>query len=342
MQYIRVRNSHIDNIKILLLFLVAFAHNLIPFRGDSIVAEQLIKIIYLFHMPLFTFCTGYLVRKSKRNVWDYMKKLLLPYLVFQLCYVLLGTVMIHMGVIDYSANTMARSLVEPSSPLYFLVCMMIWRLMCEVFKNVPKLTGGGQNCQNIITGIILVICAVLLSVDPYSNTMVLPVFSLLPFYYFGYIVDWERLIKRIKRIPLWLAVLLLLVYLGISYMVPYETILFRVNIWQMDITITTAIISKFVYYAAALLGCIVVIRIVSGKMIKHITEKSANGMVIYIGSSFVSPYLYILLYNKIELLQSGIAVNIAGIVLFTLASIEVLSWSCWKRLYDFIFGRFVA
>ena len=335
------RDSHIDNIKILLLFLVAYAHNLIPFKEESVVVEQVIKIIYLFHMPLFTFCTGYLVRKSKRNVWNYIKKLLLPYIVFQLCYVFLGTIMIYIGIIDYSTNTMTRSMIEPSSPLYFLVCMMIWRLLCEVFKGIPAISGG-KDWHKIAVGITLILCAVLLSIDPYANTMVLPVFSLLPFYYFGYIADWKQLKEKIDKIPWWGAVIAVLLYLGISCIVPYETILFRVNIWEMNMETMPAILSKFMYYIAALLGCAVVIRIITGKVVKYITNKSVNGMIIYIGSSFISPYLYILLYNKIKILQSGIGINMIGIIIFTLVSIEILSWNCWKKLYDNIFGRFTS
>ncbi len=337
------RDSHIDNIKIFLLFLVAFAHNLIPFREENVLVENLIKIIYLFHMPLFAFCTGYLVRKSKRNVWSYIKKLLLPYLIFQLCYVLLGTIMIHMGVIDYSTNTMTRSMVEPSSPLYFLACMICWRLFCEIFNNIQAIKGEGVNLHKIIVGIFLIVIAILISADPYANTMILPIFSLLPFYYLGYVADWHKLEEWVNGIPWWIIGMMIFVYIGICCIVPYETILFRMNIWTIDgISIMAAFLSKILYYVTALVGSVIVMRILTGKFIKYVTKKSENGMIIYIGSSFVSPYLYILLYNKINVLGSQIAINLLGIIIFTLVSIEVLSWNCWKKLYDFIFGRFVS
>ena len=118
------RNYHIDNIKLLLLFLVALAHTLIPFREMHIGIDYVIKAIYFFHMPMFALVTGYLVSKSKRDIWGYVKKLLVPYVVFQALYVVLGKTMVLLGVMDYSANTMTISMVEPSSPLYFLVCLV--------------------------------------------------------------------------------------------------------------------------------------------------------------------------------------------------------------------------
>ena len=336
------RNSHIDNIKILLLFLVAYAHNLIPFREESIIVEQIIKCIYLFHMPLFAFCTGYLVHKSKRNLWDYIKKLLLPYLIFQLCYVLIGTVAIYIGIIDYSTETMTLSIIEPSSPLYFLVCMIVWRLLCEIFDNIPTIGVGAGKNQKIIVGIMLILCVVLLSVDPYANEMILPIFSLLPFYYMGYMIDWRQLENQIDRIPRLFAGIIILLYLGIVFISPYETILFRVNIWGMNMAVVPALLCKMIFYVAASLGGTIIIKLLTKKSINHLTNKTANGMIIYIGSSFVSPFLYILLYNKIKILQSGFAINMLGILIFTLVSIEILSWNCWKKLYDFVFGRFVS
>lgn len=336
------RDSYLDNIKILLLLLVAFAHNLIPFKDEGIGIEIVIKTIYCFHMPLFTFVTGYLVRKSKRNVWSYIKKLLLPYLIFQLCYVLLGTLMIYIGVIDYSSNTMTRSMIEPSSPLYFLVCMICWRLFCEIFKNIQAIKGEGLNLHKIIVGILLILFAILISIDPYANTMILPIFSLLPFYYLGYIADWRKLEEQVNRIPWWMIAIILSLYIGACCVVPYEIILFRMNIWSMDIAAVPALLMKIMYYFIAFLGSVIVIKITTGKFIKHVTEKSANGMIIYIGSSFISPYLYILLYNKVPILSSGSFINFLGIIIFTLVSIEVLSWNCWRRLYDFVFGRFIV
>ena len=79
--------------------------------------------------------------------------------------------------------------------------------------------------------------------------------------------------------------------------------------------------------------------VVPRKSIKGITNRTKNGMIIYIGSSFMAPYLYIVLYNMIPALQKNLAVNLAGIVVFTVFVIWFCSWNCWMKLYNFIFER---
>lgn len=324
------RESYLDNIKILLLFMVAFAHNLIPFKDENIGIEIGIKAIYLFHMPLFTFVTGYLVRKSKRDAWGYIKKLLMPYFVFQLLYIVIGAVMINLGVIDYSSDTMTLSIIEPSGPLYFLVCMMVWRLLCPIFDQIKR------NRILATAGVMLAVAAV--SLDPYSNTMVMPIFSLLPFYYMGYVTEWDGKAK----LPMGGAASVCIaaaIYLVSVLFAPYNIILFRVNAWELGTDVWGTMLLKVLYYLIATCGIVWFMAIVPRKPIKGITNRTKNGMIIYIGSSFLAPYLYIVLYNLIPILQKNIAINIVGIVVFTFFVIWFCSWNCWMKFYNFIFER---
>lgn len=326
------RESYLDNIKILLLFMVAFAHNLIPFKDESIGIEMVIKAIYLFHMPLFTFVTGYLVRKSKRDVWGYIKKLLMPYLVFQLLYIVIGAVMINMGVIDYSSDTMTLSIIEPSGPLYFLVCMIVWRLLCPIFDQIKR--------NRILASAGVMLAAVAVFLDPYSNTMVMPIFSLLPFYYMGYVTEWDGKAKLPKGGAVSVCIAAVIYIVSVIF-APYNIILFRINVWDTstDVRGIGTILLKVLYYLIAVCGIVWFMAVVPRKSIKGITNRTKNGMIIYIGSSFLAPYLYIVLYNLIPVLQKNIAINIAGIVVFTVFVIWFCSWNCWKKFYNFIFER---
>lgn len=324
-----VRNQHMDNIKLFLLFNVALAHNLIPFKEQNEILPIVIKFIYLFHMPLFTYCTGMLVKNSKKSIWQYTKKLLVPYVVFQLFYVAVGAIMINFGIISYSTETMQLSLVEPSSPLYFLICMVVWRFIVVIFEK--------QHQKWCVFSLILF--GTLISLDPNANTIVMPIFALLPFYYLGYISNYEFVEHLLDSLSKWKVLIGGGIYAGIVFLVPYEVILFRINIWDMDVRPITALGLKLLYYVAAIMGGLIVMKIIPRKKIENMTNKSANGMIIYIGSSFLAPYLYILLFNKLEILQTNVALNIIAIVIFSIIIIEVLSWNCWKKLYDFVFGR---
>ena len=92
------RVQYIDALKGLAIFLVVFAH-CIPLqfmepRGGDVYASQPMRIndfIYLFHMPLFMFLSGYLFYKPVsgvvswqdfgKSLWKRFQSLIVPYFV---------------------------------------------------------------------------------------------------------------------------------------------------------------------------------------------------------------------------------------------------------------------
>ena len=76
------RDHLFDNIKALMLFLVPLGHTLDVFIANGNVEEILMKYIYLFHMPIFAFVTGYFTKNLDKAQENAVKKCLIPYLVF--------------------------------------------------------------------------------------------------------------------------------------------------------------------------------------------------------------------------------------------------------------------
>ena len=71
----------IDNVKVLLIFLVVFNH-IIAFNlvKVDIVVRYIWYAITIFHMPAFIFISGYLSKKPQ-NVMKNVKNLLIPYIL---------------------------------------------------------------------------------------------------------------------------------------------------------------------------------------------------------------------------------------------------------------------
>ena len=84
------RDHLFDNIKALMLFLVPLGHTLDVFIANGNVEEILMKYIYLFHMPIFAFVTGYFTKNLDKARENAVKKCLIPYLVFQGLYILMA------------------------------------------------------------------------------------------------------------------------------------------------------------------------------------------------------------------------------------------------------------
>ena len=118
----------VDNIKVLLIFLVVFNH---------IIAFQLVKTdmnvryvwyaITIFHMPAFIFISGYLSKKPQ-NPAKNMKNLLIPYI---LGYSLTWSAQIWIGKsVDYE-------LLRPSGTvMWYVLALFVYRLTIEAWGKI--------------------------------------------------------------------------------------------------------------------------------------------------------------------------------------------------------------
>lgn len=118
----------VDNIKVLLIFLVVFNH-IIAFQlvKTDIVVRYVWYAITIFHMPAFIFVSGYLSKKPQ-NVLKNLKNLLIPYV---LGYSLTWYSQIWLG------NSMDYELLRPSGTvMWYLLALFVYRLTIEAMGKV--------------------------------------------------------------------------------------------------------------------------------------------------------------------------------------------------------------
>lgn len=118
----------VDNIKVLLIFLVVFNH-IIAFQlvRDDLVVRHVWYAITIFHMPAFVFVSGYLSKKPQ-DVMKNVKNLLIPYI---LGYSLTWYAYIWCG------NSMDYEILRPSgSAMWYLLALFIYRLTIEALGKV--------------------------------------------------------------------------------------------------------------------------------------------------------------------------------------------------------------
>ncbi len=113
----RRRNAELYNLKGILIFLVVFGHLLEPQTGGAV--SFLYLLIYSFHMPAFIFLSGWFSRKAtfRRT----LTSVLLPYLVFQVLYLL------------YVGQPV--QLISPYWILWYLFSLFLWRLMTPLLRK---------------------------------------------------------------------------------------------------------------------------------------------------------------------------------------------------------------
>lgn len=126
------RNAFFDNAKFILIFLVVFGHLIQPFKGDSHGINTLYMWIYTFHMPAFIFLAGFFAKGSgnKSYILNLAKKLLIPYLIFQVLYTgfyfMIGKSSLNFGIF------------HPQWALWFLFSLFSWHLLLALFKKLPS------------------------------------------------------------------------------------------------------------------------------------------------------------------------------------------------------------
>ena len=201
----------IDTIKTLLIFLVVFGHCLeINLEGNN---KLIYCIIYIFHIPLFAFCSGYLFKFDRKKI---IIKILLPYFLFQTIYTIFNCIYLQDKSIVLNYTT-------PYWIMWYMMSLAFWGIFTIFFdtKNIKK-----EIIIVIFTFLIGIIVGLDNSVGYYlslSRTIVFLPFFILGFYAKKWINVWEikDKIKAIKKIiigiVLFIIMILIVYYIYTQY-----------------------------------------------------------------------------------------------------------------------------
>ena len=122
------RDPYMDNLRCLLILLVVVAHFLS--KVSSIEEyKHLYYFIYLFHMPLFVFVSGYFSKGMMKDGVFQSQKLLS---IFWMFFLFKGVS--HFITCMYKGFHSIKLLNEGSAPWY-LLSLCLWYLMIPVIRN---------------------------------------------------------------------------------------------------------------------------------------------------------------------------------------------------------------
>jgi len=123
------RSAYFDNAKAILIYFVVLGHLLSGYLRANEYLDTLYLVIYLFHMPAFILISGHFSRKIKTldDVKKLIKTLLFPYVIFQLIY--------SFYYMKVFSDPIEFALFEPRYALWFLLSMMLWKVMLSIFGN---------------------------------------------------------------------------------------------------------------------------------------------------------------------------------------------------------------
>lgn len=180
------RDYRIDGIKWLLIVLVTFGHVIEPALSNPI-ANKLYSIIYIFHMPLFVFISGYYA-----NVKDKEKLISKGFMLLETFLVVMIPQCFYYGSII--------PLLNPKNSGWYLISLITWYIIFLLIINklVGKIVVQYNGCggQLLIFSCLLAVFAYMLPLKQFGNLLSFQRSCMfLPFFMMGFL-------RRVKGLPI--------------------------------------------------------------------------------------------------------------------------------------------
>lgn len=183
------RIAFFDNIKGLLIILVVAGHFMHPIHNDNQALSALFDIIYLFHMPLFVFVSGFFAKGAYRNGHLNVNRMI-TFLVLGLVY--------QAALLLINGSLQPRRLLTFSSAPWYLIGMVWWyaatpllaRLRAPAGIAISLAAALASGCIDLSNGFLAI-----------SRSL-----AFLPYFALGYYVTPRQLQHLAQRRTLWLAV----------------------------------------------------------------------------------------------------------------------------------------
>lgn len=206
------RSLYFDNAKFILIFLVVFGHVISPLKSNDNLLFTLYSVIFLFHMPAFILISGYFSKgyQKKGYLLKTVKKILLPYFIFQVIY----SLFYYMNGLD---SSLTFDLLQPHWTLWFLLSLFLWNLLLYVFARLKWIGLFISIAIGVGIGYFD---------DAGSYLSLSRTFVFFPYFLLGFLLEPQhlKLVKRVKFSPVWGGALLLGTMLLIHAFFPREAI----------------------------------------------------------------------------------------------------------------------
>ena len=191
-QILKVRDDRIDSVKYWLIILVIAGHVVsAPEFSNSMVCVVLKRWIYIFHMPLFIFISGYFSRKKdKKDFLPSIWKILEPLIIFHVI------IRIVLYLLNGTEDNLFVTLLTPRWTLWYLFCLIYWRLMIQFVPN--------KILRHTKTVIIVSFCiSILAGFLPLARILSIQrSLAFMPFFFLGYYMSGKNLYLSDKYKPL--------------------------------------------------------------------------------------------------------------------------------------------
>lgn len=185
-----MNNNHLkylDGAKAGLIFLVIVGHFSKLYINQSMTLAVITTFIYAFHMPVFSFISGLLTKKSEFKTNGTLQILRL-YIIFHVLYNIFNWL--------FMGNMINLNPLFPVDITWYLLALFLWRTFVPYFKN---------NRLSFFISVVISCIAGWFDLTPGLNLT----FGFLPFFILGYVTNKEHLKNVITSKKLSIAAMML-------------------------------------------------------------------------------------------------------------------------------------
>lgn len=269
------RDSRLDGLKFLMIFLVVIGH--LGYRNDDLLLN---RMIYSFHMPVFIFLSGYFTsRKDDREKHlKWLKQTLILYVCAQLGHVLLKLSMDYATCAynnkPFEAVINIKSIfIHPNFALWYLVCLMYWRLsVWTIFKKI-------NDIKLLIISIVLAIASGVVPLDHEFSFQ--RAFAFYPFFVLGLMFRERNLMHYLEQVKYGYAIIVLILCIIISRHLPTYMPKFHYGNWHH-----TAY--RVVQSLLGLVLCLSVVRLSRFQFTEKFAKWGTYTLWIYVGHTYLA------------------------------------------------------
>lgn len=279
---IQNRNTKIDSVKTILIFLVILGHALqnrgVGMMNDINMCAK--TIIFAFHMPLFILISGYFCNTTctTKQLFQGIGELFATYVVFQ-------TIRI---IIACKFNLMAC--LTPQYTLWYLLCLIYWRFLYYFLSQKLSIK------TILIISIIISLCSGFIDIKILSFQRACAFF---PFFVLGGYFRKHNILTRIGQRTSYIYICLLIICIGMYIILHRVFDINLLSIFRADSGYNQPyeLLLRFTWIVLSSLICISLYKLLPDS--EHLSKYGSATLAIYLLHSFFTKEVGWLLHHHL-------------------------------------------
>ncbi|MDS0526986.1 acyltransferase family protein [Clostridium sp. SHJSY1] len=290
---------------------------------DTVASEKahyLILCLYIFHMPLFAFVSGYFNRKSKRTTQEKVIGILKIYLFAQLFYTIVNKVI-------FEETSSKLELFSPKWTMWYFVSLMSWYIISDFIKDKKK--------WFIISIALALYIGHDQSVGSYAS--ISRTFFFLPYFILGMGFK-EEYFEKLRRFKYVLAVTSVIFFAVLYYLSDSITVEMFFEYTKYSYYADTDVIPLYIrifHYVGSFIVCAFILSIIP-TVKTQLSIIGKNSIVLYVSHSFIVQLLYKYHFTNIETIFDILKCEFT-ILVFTITL--SLLWSFFIGNYKLLYHK---